>query len=352
MIESIKKAQPYLSITERMIEIVEIAGLIHDLGHGPFSHLWDNYVISHDDKEHEKRSCEIFKEMISKYNLPISEEEYTTICQMINPTNNYKKNWYYQIVANKRCQLDVDKIDYIQRDSFYLGNIGLNGNFDRLVTEARVVLTEDGNLELGWHHKLSYEIFSLFSTRFKLHKLVYTHHAVKAHEYLLLESLKISYNKLKKKEIKFTDLSDCAVCDQSEYDMMENHFRINHRDLPSLVGECVVGKSKTMMNNVIKHGTFPMRIMNILVDKIDIGFSSGNENPMNQVFYYKTDVPLQENNKVILGYFMEPTWCKIEFHEIILRCYNFIGKKSPNSETHDEDAKKFWDTYKKELGVQ
>ena len=66
MIESIKKEQPYLDIKERMIELVEIGGLIHDLGHGPFSHLWDHYVISKEDKEHEERSCDILKDMISK----------------------------------------------------------------------------------------------------------------------------------------------------------------------------------------------------------------------------------------------------------------------------------------------
>lgn len=349
MIESIKKVQPYLDIKERMIELVEIGGLIHDLGHGPFSHLWDHYVISKEDKEHEERSCDILKDMISKYNLHISDDEYKIICQIINPSGEFKYHWYYQIVANKRCQLDVDKIDYIQRDSFYLGNVGLNGNFDRLITEARVVLTNDGHLELGWHHRLNYEIFSLFSTRFKLHKLVYTHHAVKSHEYLLLDALKRAYDKLKKNEIKFTDLTDCAVCDQNESNMMKNHMRMIRRDLPSLVGEAVVAKSNPKYHTTIKTTPFPIRIVNILIDKIDIGFSSGDGNPMDQVFYYKTD---RTEKDAIEGYFMEPTWCKTEFHERILRCYDLIGKKTPDAEVNKTDAGAFWETYKKELNIK
>ena len=89
-------------------------------GHGPFSHLWDNYVIFNNEDEHEERSCIIISNMIEKYNLPISDSERNLICEMINPSKENERKWLYQIVANKRCQLDVDKIDYIQRDSLYL----------------------------------------------------------------------------------------------------------------------------------------------------------------------------------------------------------------------------------------
>ena len=203
-------------------------------------------------------------------------------------------------------------------------------------------------LELGWHHRLNYEIFSLFSTRFKLHKLVYTHHAVKSHEYLLLDALKREYEKLKKNEIKFTDLTDCAVCDQIESEMMKNHIRMIRRDLPSLVGETIVAKTNPKYHTTIKTTTFPIRIVNILIDKIDIGFSSGDENPMDQVFYYTTD---RTEKDAIEGYFMEPTWCKTEFHETILRCYNVIGRKSPISSDNQKKANAFWEAYKKELNI-
>ena len=348
MIESIKKNQPYLNINERDIELVEIGALIHDLGHGPYSHLWDNYVISHNDDEHEERSCKIFESMIKIYNLNITDEEFKKICQIINPTlRETKHNWYYQIVANKQSQLDVDKIDYIQRDSFYLGNVGLNGNFDRLITEVRVITTKEGTMELGWHHRLNYEIFSLFSTRFKLHKLVYTHHAVKSHEYLLLDALKRKYDKLKNGEISFIDLNDNMVTNDMK--KLYNHKRIINRNLPVLIGETIIHKTNENYMKVNETFVYPIRMVNILIDKVNIAFSGGAENPMNDVFYYKT---ADCGDKIINGYEIEPTWCSVEFNEVILRCYIMNGSKSTNIEEQKKDAHTFWNRYKEELNLK
>ena len=43
--ETFREAQPYLNITDAEVRNVAIAGLVHDLGHGPFSHVFDNYFI-------------------------------------------------------------------------------------------------------------------------------------------------------------------------------------------------------------------------------------------------------------------------------------------------------------------
>ena len=67
MAEKLRKEFPEI-VSERFIEIIQIAGLCHDLGHGPFSHLFDEVVESHDtnNRIHENRSKCILSYMIEK----------------------------------------------------------------------------------------------------------------------------------------------------------------------------------------------------------------------------------------------------------------------------------------------
>ena len=353
MIENIKKNQPELNISQREIELIEIAGLIHDIGHGPFSHLWDHYIISKGEKEHEERGCDIFKNMIKKYKFDINDEEFETICEIINPSKENVNKWYYQIIANKQCQLDVDKIDYIQRDSFYIGEIGQNSNFSRLLTDVRVVITNAGEItegeeekyELAWCDKLNYEIFSLFTTRYRLHKSVYTHHAVKSHEYIIIDILKSFHDLLLKGKIDFIDLTDSVVFCKLCAVKSTSTKRLMSRDIPTFIGEVVVPKNYE--NKKLMPWVFPKIIGNIIIDKIQIKFSSGNYNPMNEIFYYNSSKSCDHGIK------MKPTWCNVEFNETILRCYNNSGKKNTGETKHitNDEVIVFWNNYLKELDL-
>ena len=187
LIESLQKNQPELNITDNLVELVQIASLIHDIGHGPFSHLYDDHIRKEGENEHEERGIDIFKRIIVEYSIPISKSEQQIIVDMIVPPNSKKNNYLYQIVANKQCSIDVDKIDYIQRDCYHVG-IGFSVKYDRLLTMCRVV-EFNGNQVLAWPDKLQGEIVLLFETRYRLHRQVYNHRTIKACEYLIIELL-------------------------------------------------------------------------------------------------------------------------------------------------------------------
>ena len=187
LLQNLKKNQPELSITKNQIDLIQLAALLHDLGHGPFSHLYDNYIIEKDEPEHEERGIKIFKNIVESNPIiknRINNDSIKFVCDLINPSKELKNNWIYQIVCNKVNDIDVDKIDYILRDSYHIG-LPLQGEFSRLITMVKVCNYED-NKVLAWNKKLQYEIFLLFSSRYRLHKQVYTHHTVKSFEYLII----------------------------------------------------------------------------------------------------------------------------------------------------------------------
>ena len=96
-------------ITEEEEEAANIAILLHDIGHGPFSHALENCIM--DNISHEYISLLLMHELNRQFNnrlsLAISIFE-----------GKYKKNFLHQLVSS---QLDMDRLDYLKRDSFYSG---------------------------------------------------------------------------------------------------------------------------------------------------------------------------------------------------------------------------------------
>ena len=197
LLTSLHIKHPNLGIDDNLIELFQIAGLLHDIGHGPFSHLYDDEIINPEEEDHhETRGITIFKNMIQKYSLEFDKREIEFIINLIEPTKKLQNEWLYQIINNKLCSIDVDKIDYIQRDCYHLG-FGINETFERLLTMCEVksmVINNDKSvndikLVLAWPNKLQDEVMSLFETRYRLHKRVYTHHTVKAIEQVVAKIL-------------------------------------------------------------------------------------------------------------------------------------------------------------------
>ncbi|KAF9116378.1 SAM domain and HD [Mortierella sp. AM989] len=190
LIERFRDTQPELEISESDIKCVKLAGLCHDLGHGPFSHVFDNEFIPRaipgSKWTHEQGSEMMLEYLVDDNAVDISREELNFIKDLImgeRRGNSQRHAFLFDIVSNKRNSLDVDKYDYIQRDCY---NVGFKSSIDcsRLMKMSRVI--DD---QICWHHKEVYNLYELYHTRFSLFKRVYTHRVGKAIEYMLTDAL-------------------------------------------------------------------------------------------------------------------------------------------------------------------
>ncbi|KAF9189482.1 SAM domain and HD [Haplosporangium sp. Z 767] len=190
LVERFRDTQPELEISASDVKCVKLAGLCHDLGHGPFSHVFDNEFIPRalpgSDWTHEQGSEMMLEYMVEDNGIDIEREELNFIKDLImgeRRGNSQRHAFLFDIVSNKRNSLDVDKYDYLQRDCY---NVGIKSSIDcsRLMKMSRVI----GD-QICWHHKEVYNLYELYHTRFSLFKRVYTHRVGKAIEYMLTDAL-------------------------------------------------------------------------------------------------------------------------------------------------------------------
>ncbi|KAK7046019.1 hypothetical protein VNI00_007014 [Paramarasmius palmivorus] len=187
----LQRAQPDLGITARDVDCVHVAGLCHDLGHGPMSHVFDSMFMpkAKPDKawQHEQGSELMFDDLITakKIDMPDADRRFIKALIAGEPKqcNPDEKPFLFDIVANKRNGLDVDKFDYIVRDSLMVGH-KVNLDIQRIIGSARVI-----NNEICYDCKEVNNIYKIGENRFELHKMVYNHKTAKAIEYMFIDAL-------------------------------------------------------------------------------------------------------------------------------------------------------------------
>ena len=160
-------------ITEEEETAVLTAILLHDIGHGPFSHALEYDIVngvSHED--------------ISSYLIQRLESQFGEQMQMALEifTNKYHKAFLYQLVSS---QLDMDRMDYLNRDSFYTGVSEGHIGSGRIIEMLNV---HDGQLVL--EEKGIYSIEKFITARRLMYWQVYLHKTVVAAENLLILALR------------------------------------------------------------------------------------------------------------------------------------------------------------------
>ncbi len=150
-----------------------IAILLHDIGHGPFSHTLENVLIP---KVHHEKISSIFLEQL---NIEFKGKLSTAI-KIFEGT--YPKKFLHQLVSS---QLDTDRLDYITRDSFFTGvNEGAIA-YDRIIEMMQVV-----NNDLVVEEKGLYSVENFLIARRLMYWQVYLHKTVLSAEYMLINAIK------------------------------------------------------------------------------------------------------------------------------------------------------------------
>ncbi|XP_055384103.1 deoxynucleoside triphosphate triphosphohydrolase SAMHD1 isoform X2 [Condylostylus longicornis] len=202
-----EKMLSYLSknvwIPEFYRTCVCIAGLLHDIGHGPFSHFWEEVCKKLKKQyKHEENSLMAVDYIFRDIRLSKKTNEHDFGVELIkafirgdkNMLNNQidpKYGFLFEIICNEKCGIDVDKWDYLLRDYYhgkrYLSGLNLNMEFGKLFENARAA--QDGS-HIEFHRQNYNDIYYLFDARSKLHINLYQEPNVKIREHILFNAIK------------------------------------------------------------------------------------------------------------------------------------------------------------------
>ncbi len=165
--------QKKIVITADEENAVLIAILLHDIGHGPFSHALEHSIVK--GINHETISSLLMDKLNKEF-----KGKLTLAIKIFN--NKYKKQFLHQLVSS---QLDMDRLDYLKRDSFFTGVSEGVISSDRIIKMLNVV-----NNELVVEYKAIYSIEKFLIARRLMYWQVYLHKTVLSAETLLVNILK------------------------------------------------------------------------------------------------------------------------------------------------------------------
>ena len=187
MAKALQRRHPTI-VSDRDIELVGLAALLHDIGHFAFSHVGDEVFKGSASpmKAHEARSIGMLRHMHRKYGWALTQSEVETLCQMIHPDAAHAGQWRFQLVSG---YVDADRMDYVVRDS---ANVGIMTGFG--FHHVQHILDHIGIGKHGglvFDAKVERDVLELLTARSRLHTKVYQHRVSVAIEQMLVEIFRL-----------------------------------------------------------------------------------------------------------------------------------------------------------------
>ncbi|CAN1195232.1 Deoxynucleoside triphosphate triphosphohydrolase SAMHD1 homolog [Linum perenne] len=302
------------------IQAVKLAGLLHDVGHGPFSHFFEReflpQVMSGVKWCHEQMSVKMIDHIVDEHNIDVDSQMMKRVKDMILATSEsvqkkkLEKRFLYDIVANGRNGIDVDKFDYITRDSKACG-IVCNFEHQRLMETMRVI--DD---EICYRAKDYLTVHKLFTSRADLYRTVYTHPKVKAIELMIVDALLLSNDYLQlsayiQDPSEYWKLDDTILKtietapDQELREAKDLIIRVRRRNLYKFCNEYSVPRDQLEHFKDVtardiacsqKDGVL-LKEEDIAVSNVRIDLTRGMQNPLESIMFFKD---YESNDKFVI----------------------------------------------------
>ncbi|XP_048051508.1 deoxynucleoside triphosphate triphosphohydrolase SAMHD1-like [Megalobrama amblycephala] len=403
MIDVLKKNHKDL-ISPKDEMCVKIAALCYNLGHGPFSFLYENFlkealkrgenwketshlILQDIDKELKGKINKIDKDLTFIKNL--IDGKYATSDKMKKKRKwSEDKTFLFEIVINKLNGIDVRRWDYFARDCYHLG---IPNSFDhqRLLKSAQVCEV-NGRNHICFRDKVADSVYDMFKTQYTLYSQAYQHKIVNIIEIKITEALKAAEGKLtnispftegpsssrggsrkrkmasnKERVAKLSKLTDHIfeeILYSTDEELKDARMKLEdvvNRRLPKCVGETRITKAEFKDKQIFqenwnkaveewnKHPTVFLDKKDFIIDviRLDCTFSTG-KNPIDKVYFYRKSNPTEAFK---IKKYEVSSLLPEEFTEYVGRVYC-----TKNSEEEERDAKecfKWWRRGKPEIKV-
>ncbi|WP_422924271.1 HD domain-containing protein [Singulisphaera sp. PoT] len=161
---------------------VMASAMIHDVGHGPFSHVFEPCLgVKHEDWSRAiilSDETKVHHVLKSHFGDPFPRK----VADLIDPNNHDQPAWQKYLLSS---QLDMDRVDYLRRDSLFTG--ASYGEFDwfRILNTFEIYEDEDANRDIVWAEKSLLAIEEYIYSRYHMYQNVYLHKTTRGFERLL-----------------------------------------------------------------------------------------------------------------------------------------------------------------------
>lgn len=170
-----------------LVQQLRVASLLHDIGHGPFSHLSEEVMMLRSNKDHEQ----IGKEIIRKTEISDILSTHGFSPKQISDLSTGQSNSKFmnEIIAGS---LSSDLMDYLPRDSLFTGAEYGRIDYNRIINSFTI--TDGSSIALQRSSLYSFE--SMLISRYEMFKAVYFHKTVRAAEVMLLHSILLAFDSI------------------------------------------------------------------------------------------------------------------------------------------------------------